>query len=91
MTEDEKKYIRSVSENGNHIGYAFYCPGCKYNHMVDERWKFDGNYERPTFTPSLITTTSIRCHLNITNGMINFHIDSEHDLAGKIVPMEEFE
>jgi len=41
-------------------GLVFHCPGCKENHMVrvgegeGPRWGFNGNYEKPTFTPSVL-------------------------------------
>ena len=38
-------------------GIGFWCPGCKTTHIYDERWKFNGNYEKPSFTPSLRITT----------------------------------
>lgn len=39
------------NEHAPHLG--FWCPACETLHVFDERWHFDGNYERPTFTPSL--------------------------------------
>lgn len=27
---------------------AFWCDGCKTSHAVNSRWKFNGDYERPT-------------------------------------------
>ncbi|HWK13245.1 MAG TPA: DUF6527 family protein [Rhizobiaceae bacterium] len=39
---------------------AFWCPGCKELHQVRVRpaespsWDFDGNYDRPTFSPSIL-------------------------------------
>lgn len=33
----------------------FFCPGCKESHTVDTtRWAFNENYERPTFSPSVL-------------------------------------
>jgi hypothetical protein len=34
-------------------GYAFWCPGCKVFHGI-ENWAFDGNEEVPTFSPSVL-------------------------------------
>lgn len=42
-------------------GYvAFWCPGCKEAHLVNvgkgspgAHWSFDGNYDAPTFAPSV--------------------------------------
>lgn len=33
----------------------FWCPGCKTAHGVNAGWTFDGNYEKPTFSPSVLT------------------------------------
>ncbi len=37
---------------GEQLG--FWCPGCKELHVVGPGWKFNGNYERPTFAPSIL-------------------------------------
>ena len=42
---------------------SFYCPGCKCHHSVyvdgsgHPVWGFNGNYERPTLTPSVLVTS----------------------------------
>ena len=42
---------------------AFYCPGCKEMHQVRiegegrPAWGFNGDYDRPTFTPSILVRT----------------------------------
>ncbi len=33
-------------------GLAHWCPGCEEMHILHDSWKFDGNLESPTFTPS---------------------------------------
>jgi len=43
------------NEHAAHRG--FWCPACRTLHVMDERWTFDGNYESPTFTPSLSSKT----------------------------------
>ena len=30
------------------------CPGCGTTHGIDDRWQFNGDGERPTFSPSLL-------------------------------------
>lgn len=40
---------------GNRLG--FWCPGCDEMHVVDGGWLFDGNYEQPTFNPSVLVTS----------------------------------
>lgn len=37
---------------GGRLG--FWCPGCSGMHVVDSGWTFDGNYDRPTFSPSVL-------------------------------------
>lgn len=50
--------VKDVSEGG----LRFKCPGCNSNHVVNiteakqQRWTFDGNYERPTLSPSVLVT-----------------------------------
>ena len=54
-------------------------------------WGFNGNEEKPTFTPSLLYNKpghAVKlCHLFVTDGMIQFCSDSQHDLAGKTVEL----
>lgn len=33
-------------------GWMHWCPGCDESHILPDGWTFDGNVERPTFTPS---------------------------------------
>lgn len=34
----------------------FYCPGCEEAHQIDTaKWEFNGDYEKPTFSPSYLT------------------------------------
>jgi hypothetical protein len=40
---------------------AFWCPGCKEQHAVSQRWTFNGNYDKPTFSPSILTTSGHYC------------------------------
>lgn len=49
-------------ENGE-PDYVFFCPGCRCSHGVwttkglnGAIWGFNGNVEKPTFTPSLLIT-----------------------------------
>lgn len=73
--------------------HYFFCPGCQSLHaFVTNReqspcWSFDGNMEAPTFNPSLLVQGTIRCHLFLHNGKIEFCGDSEHDLKNKSVDM----
>jgi hypothetical protein len=43
---------------------AFYCPGCEEYHMIpvegSNAWGFNGDYDKPTFTPSILVGPSWR-------------------------------
>lgn len=34
-------------------GYGHYCPGCEGMHIIPDTWEFDGNLDKPTFSPSV--------------------------------------
>jgi hypothetical protein len=73
---------------------VFRCPGCECAHPFDQRWSFNGDFECPTFTPSLLvhqSRSSPRCHSFVTDGRIQFFADCEHALAGKTVEIPEWE
>lgn len=61
-------------------------------------WSFNGNYERPTFQPSVLVTYDgpdagqdgappAVCHSFVTDGQIQFLGDCTHALAGQTVPL----
>lgn len=84
--------IRMNTSSGKHGGYAIYCPGCKHHHLFDSRWTFNGNFESPTFTPSMLVNKDnpkSRCHSFVTDGRIQFLNDCHHELAGKTVELED--
>lgn len=83
------------------------CPGCKQLHQIwtkeftntsnpnHPKWSFDGDMEKPTFSPSLLINKNRadperdihQCHSFIRDGQWQFLSDCTHELAGKIVPM----
>lgn len=76
--------------------YFIKCPGCKSWHPFNvdpsrpQVWQFNGDVNKPTFTPSLLVNGShpeSRCHLFLTNGKIQFLSDCHHELAGQTVDM----
>jgi hypothetical protein len=87
------------------IGYSFECPGCGHSHLIytDGRfsngvaWDFNGDQDRPTFQPSLLTwideppKAAFRCHSFIRDGNIQFLADCSHPLANQTVPLPEIE
>jgi len=56
------KLRRAACASGGHT-YLFWCPGCNEHHQVwvgqpgRYSWDFDGDMDRPTFSPSLLLTT----------------------------------
>lgn len=32
----------------------FWCPGCNSHHCVNNRWSFNGDFNKPTFAPSIL-------------------------------------
>lgn len=94
-------------------GYGHWCPGCNNGHEIateepnssGAKWSFNGNMERPTFSPSI----NIRwgtyadpawrrsngepgggiCHYFITDGRIQYCADSTHPLSGQTVDLPD--
>lgn len=61
-------------------------------------WTFNGDLEKPTFTPSMLCTWGdnsdpdfgrVVCHSFVTDGMIRFLGDCTHELRGKTVELPE--
>lgn len=46
--------VVKLSNPAGNKTYSFYCEGCKQNHAVGEGWAFNGDFERPTFSPSIL-------------------------------------
>lgn len=83
---------------GGGKAYLFHCPGCRSTHVFYvgcpgmPSWTFDGNMDKPTFSPSLLcnhTTPGKRCHLFLREGVIQFLSDCEHDHSGKTIPLDD--
>jgi hypothetical protein len=74
-------------------GYWHWCPGCKTHHPLPKSWIFDGNLQSPTFNPSFLQHPSLpqhkRCHYFLHAGTLKFCSDSQHELAGKEVPLPD--
>lgn len=75
-------------------GYWHYCPACKTEHPLPDKWTFDGNAERPTFSPSFRQfpgDPKRECHYFVRQGVIEYCSDSPHELAGQNVQMPHLE
>ena len=87
--------------------YMFECPACGFSHGFHVRkatrppednpvWAFNGNVERPTFSPSLLcrwdhgpSHEKRVCHSYVRDGRIQFLKDCTHALAGQTVDLPE--
>lgn len=108
--------IKRYDAHGGGYGFTFMCPGCEDRHSIRVRegedgprpsWTFNGDLERPTFTPSILVTYNgpdagqvdedgfrappAVCHSYVTDGSIRFLDDCTHPLAGQVVPLPELE
>lgn len=79
--------LRKVQTSEHQFQYMFYCPGCECYHAFNETWKFNGNMEKPTVYPSLLSQGVIKCHLFIEDGKLRYLSDSQHQYAGKTIEM----
>jgi hypothetical protein len=89
LTKSEEKPVVKVSRLDG--GYLVFCPGCQCGHYFDSRWTFNGDFDKPTFSPSMLVNQhdpAKRCHSFVQNGQWQFLSDCFHPLAGKTVDME---
>lgn len=94
-----KLKIHTVAQPEGGRIVLFRCPGCGYDHpfKIDTpqengaMWTWDGNFDRPTFDPSLLCNkgSEIQCHLHVIDGKIIYASDCYHDLAGKTVDLPD--
>lgn len=98
------QYLRTGVDGNGDKWVGHWCPGCRCAHLFyverEKRpcWTFDGNAERPTFSPSMRSFIPAKgsdpevtlCHYILTAGVINFLADStHHELRGN-VPLPPF-
>lgn len=79
-------------------GHAAYCFGCEEYHVIYDTWQFNGNYDLPTFSPSLLVRwfserfqKDYTCHSFIRNGRWEFLKDCTHGKAGQTIPLRDEE
>lgn len=95
--------------DGTRIGYLFKCPGCGERHPiaterpneVGARWSFNGDQERPAFSPSVLLSYDdqstypvphiVVCHSFVREGRIEFLPDCTHALAGQTVDLPDWD
>lgn len=106
------RFLRRTGARDGHTagGYSHWCPACEEMHQfaTDGRnssgaqWVFNGNPERPSFTPSMHIrinppdhphyqrdVASSVCHYFLRDGVIEYLSDCTHALRGQKVPLPE--
>ncbi len=78
-----------VRESNGKTTYLLWCPACDDVVLINDTWAWNGDTERPTFTPSLLTQVGSGrvCHSFVTDGVWNYLGDCTHAMAGQAVPM----
>jgi hypothetical protein len=78
--------------SGKHYAWAVQCPACGHSHSFDDRWKYDGNHEAPTFDGSMLADAggNTRCHSYMRKGVWEYLNDCKHAFAGKKVPAPDW-
>ena len=102
--------LRRTVGAGGFRSIMHWCPGCNEVHGIriegpsGPKWAFNNDFERPTFSPSVLNFTTYDdddnllpngqrrtlCHYFITDGKIQFCADSPHALAGQTVDIPDW-
>lgn len=82
--------------------YFWFCPACDELHPLPDGWKFDGNRDKPTFSPSFkhdwnwgpLAEPPKRpghnvCHYIVTAGRVAYCGDCTHSMAGQTIDMPD--
>lgn len=99
----EDRVVARIVESGKDTKrYAIFCPACQCAHVFDERWTFNGNFDKPTFRASMLVHGNEetrkrtngryghRCHSWVTDGKIEFLGDCTHEMKNQTVELEVF-
>lgn len=100
-----KSRLRNVVDGERRYqALMFWCPGCETEdgeggmHMLPvnrpdgKSWGWNGDIDRPTLTPSILTRVDSRgllCHSFLVDGVFQFLSDSSHRYSGQNVPMPD--
>ncbi len=87
----EKKKIYEANIAGKKSVF-FWCRGCTTSHSFDPlKIKWNENNYNPTISNSIfIINRDIKCHSVIKDGKIVYLEETEHDLRGKEIDLDEF-
>jgi hypothetical protein len=99
-----KSFLRNVEYGEKkYQALVFICPGCKdFGHTglhmlpintteTNPAWDFDGNLEKPTVNPSILTgkDSDQVCHSFLRDGVFEFLGDCTHSLANQHVDIPD--
>lgn len=99
-----KSMLRNVRDKEvEYQALLFWCPGCAEAggsgaHLLpvntDKKtpsWNFDGNTEKPTLNPSILSGkgTDKICHSFLRAGVFEYLSDSTHSMAGKHIELPD--
>lgn len=96
--------LSPILRNGADGRLTWWCPGCDGAHQIatgegpGPRWGWNGNADRPTFTPSVLVryegadagrdgAPPAVCHSFVVDGQMQMLADCTHALAGQTVPI----
>jgi hypothetical protein len=89
-TVTRKMKVKAL-DGSEHEAIYVWCPGCNTIHAFDlGRWNFDGDMEKPTFSPSMLVNAEdpgSRCHSFVRKGQFQFLGDCHHGLKGQTVDL----
>lgn len=88
--------VRIAPDEYRPFTHMIQCPACEIGHgfkVGQNGWTFNGDFEKPTFSPSLLvrggTGPNSICHSFVREGKIEFLSDCTHDMAGKTIDLPE--
>lgn len=98
MTDTAKAVIRALRRRtDDDFDFMYRCAGCRCEHSfrvsgLSPRYTFNGDLVNPTVEPALAFDWGTgRCRATVRDGMITYHNDSTHKLAGMTLAMLSFE
>lgn len=56
MSDLVLRVMRNVDDPDGSTSYWMWCPACNDAVRITDGWEWNGDLERPTFTPSILTT-----------------------------------
>ena len=99
------KLYKTENKRDGDPDYYFQCPGCKCDHGIwvtpyyngnGATWSFNGDVNKPTFSPSIKVTCPtpkrmLICHSFVKDGKIEYLSDCTHELAGQTIELPEYD